>query len=89
MARGGRSASGGAVGEKQLLGQRGSASPQPPPPGPPFSPEGPGDMSCPVTVMVAPPGLMPGLLFLRLFPVSLQCLMRPHAGKKDRGLVLS
>lgn len=31
MARGGRSGSGGAVGEKQLLDQRGSAPPQPPP----------------------------------------------------------
>ena len=46
-------------------------------------------MSCPVTVVVAPLGLMPGLLFLRLFPISLQRLMRPHAGKKDQGRVLS
>lgn len=56
-----------AVGEKQLLDQRGSAPS--PPPGPPFSPEALGDVSCPETVMVAPPGLTPGLL-LRLLPVS-------------------
>lgn len=76
-----------AVGEEQLLDQRGSAPPHPP--GPPFSPEALGDVSCPETVMVAPPGLTPGLLLLRLLPVSLRHLVRPRAGEKGGGRVLS
>ena len=74
LPRGGRSGSGGALAEKQLLDQHGcAAAPHPSPPGSPFSPEGPNDVSCPIIVMVAalllvPRGLMPSLLFLRLFP---------------------
>lgn len=65
------------------------------PPGSPFSPEGPIDVSYPVTVMVAalllaPRGLMPSLLSLRMFPCIFPVpLMHSRAGKEDWGWVLS
>lgn len=55
------------------------------PPGPLFSPEGLGDVSCPEAVMVAPPGLTLGLLFLRLLPVSLQHLCASTCWEEGRG----
>lgn len=96
LPRGGRSGSGGALAEKQLLDQHGCAAPAPSSPaGSPFSPEGPIDVSYPVTVMVAalllaPRGLMPSLLSLRMFPCIFPVpLMHSRAGKEDWGWVLS